>query len=142
MESVVLVLFLLFCICFLGYFIIDLINNSVHSIDTYAHIVDFKRVDRKHYNSYIPVIEYSIDNKTYCNEANFIRLSEEAMNNFNKDKLISVTVDKEDPNKFIKTKHYTDGLFGGLFFGFFHGVLISFLFAYLYFNTYFIRGLL
>lgn len=138
MMSIGLALFLIFCIISIGYFIIDLINTSIHSIDTYGHVVDFKRMDGNHYNSYSPIVEYSIDNKTYCNEVHFIRLSEEAMEKFNKDKLISITVDKEDPNKFIKTRHYTDGLFGGLFFGFAHGALISFLFAYLYFNTYLI----
>ena len=68
----------------------DRIKHYSNQIDVVGRIVDFKRKDRKRYNSYVAVMEYSIDNKTYQNEADFIQLSEEEMlkfDSFDKEKV-------------------------------------------------------
>ena len=95
----------------------DRIKHYSNQIDVVGHIVDFKRKDRKSYNSYVAVMEYSIDNKTYQNEANFIQLSEEEMLKFDKDKPICLSVDKQDHNSFRRTDSNETVLLLGTYLG-------------------------
>lgn len=95
----------------------DRIKHYSNQIDVVGRIVDFKRKDRKRYNSYVAVMEYSIDNKTYQNEADFIQLSEEEMLKFDKDKPICLSVDKQDHNIFRRTASNEDVLLAGTYLG-------------------------
>lgn len=95
----------------------DKIKHYSNQIDVIGRIVDFKRKDRKRYNSYVAIMEYSIDNKTYQNEANFIQLSEEEMLKFDKDKPICLSVDKKDPNIFRRTDSNENVLLAGTYLG-------------------------
>jgi hypothetical protein len=95
----------------------DKIKHYSNQIDVVGRIVDFKRKDRKRYNSYVAVMEYSIDNKTYQNEADFIQLSEEEMLKFDKDKPICLSVDKQDHNRFRRTASNEDVLLAGTYLG-------------------------
>lgn len=95
----------------------DKIKYYSNRIDVVGRIVDFKRKDRKRYNSYVAVMEYSVDNKTYQNEADFIQLSEEEMLKFDKDKPICLSVDKQDHNIFRKTASNEDVLLAGTYLG-------------------------
>lgn len=95
----------------------DRIKHYSNQIDVVGRIVDFKRKDRKSYNSYVAVMEYSIDNKTYQNEANFIQLSEEEMLKFDKDKPICLSVDKQDHNSFRRTDSNESVLLLGTYLG-------------------------
>ena len=95
----------------------DKIKHYSNQIDVVGRIVDFKRKDRKRYNSYVAVMEYSIDNKTYQNEADFIQLSEEEMLKFDKDKPICLSVDKQDHNSFRRTDSNENVLLAGTYLG-------------------------
>ena len=132
------ILILLIGIISLCYTLKSLTDKSEYCIETYGKVVDFERKDRKSHNTYVPILEYTVHNTVYRNECNFIHLSEESMEKYNRDGLIPITVNGKDPNRFIRTKHFSDGLFAGSFFGFLLGASVVFLFAFttMTFNTF------
>ncbi len=113
-----------------------IIERAIHSIEVQGRVVDFKYVDEGTYNKYIPIVEYKIDNGVYRNEVNFLILSKESMEKFDKDRVILLNVDRVNPNNISKSKHCTDGLFAGSYFGFLLGAFLFSLCFYCYYYTY------
>ena len=127
-----LLVFIIWCI------LSDIIEKAIHSIEVQGRVIDFKYVDDEYSNKYIPIVEYRIDNGIYRNEAHFLTLSKESMEKFDKNRVILLQVNRENPNKIKRAKHYTDGLFTGSYFGFLLGAFLFSFWFYCYYYTYLI----